>query len=131
MRNQLDALERLWGELGAQLKSPRRGEAFAEMALRIRDWRQWPDTYGCQERTHIHEVDVIEGVRWAQTGERGIIVDGLFIVAPDPTRAEASAHLGAPMKELLASREAPTAREALRIALEESPDAARVYCATR
>jgi hypothetical protein len=56
MRNQLDALERLWGELGAQLKSRRRGEAFAEMALRIRDWRQWPDTYGCQERTHTHEV---------------------------------------------------------------------------
>jgi hypothetical protein len=77
------------------------------------------------------EVDIITGVKWAQTGERGMIVNGLFIVAPDLSRAEASAHLGARMKELLASREASTARQALSIAMEESPDAARVYCATR
>ena len=75
-------------------------------------------------------VDVIEGVRWAATGEQGIIVDGLFIVAPDLTRAEGSARLGARMKELVTSREAATAREALRIALAENPDAARVYCTT-
>jgi hypothetical protein len=76
-------------------------------------------------------VDVIEDVKWAKTGERGIIVDGLFIVAPDPPRAEAGARLGARMKELVVTREAPTAREALRIALAENPDAARVYCEIR
>jgi len=74
-------------------------------------------------------VDVIEDVKWAKTGERGMVVDGLFIVAPDLTRAEAGARLGARMKEFVATPEAPTEREALRIALAENPAAARVYCA--
>ena len=76
-------------------------------------------------------VHVIEGVRWAATGERGILVGDLFVCAPHPTLPEANARLGARMKELVASREAPTAREALRIALTEDPDAARVYCRTQ
>ena len=77
------------------------------------------------------KFDVVEDVKWAKTGERGILVDGLFIVAPDLTRAEAGARLGARMKELVVTREAPTVREALRIALAENPDAARVYCGTQ
>jgi hypothetical protein len=76
-------------------------------------------------------VDVIDDVRWAATGERGFIVGDLFVIRQDPTRTEAGARLGARMKELVVTREAPTAREALRIALAEDPDAARIYCGTR
>jgi hypothetical protein len=74
------------------------------------------------------EADVVEGVRWAKTGERGIIINGLFIAAPDLTRAEAGARLGARMTELMVTREAGNAREALLLALAENPAAARAYC---
>ena len=77
------------------------------------------------------KADVVEGVRWAKTGEEGIIVNGLFVVAPDLTRAEAGARLGARMTELMVTREAGTAREALRVALAENPATARVYCGPR
>jgi hypothetical protein len=77
--------------------------------------------------TNGREIDVISDVRWAATGERGIIVDGLFIVAPDPSRTEASDRLGMRMRELVASREAPNMHQALARALEEDPDAARAY----
>jgi hypothetical protein len=50
------------------------------------------------------EVDVITGVTWAETGAPGIRVDGLFIVAPIPSRAEASRRPGARMTELLVFR---------------------------
>jgi hypothetical protein len=77
--------------------------------------------------TDGREVDVITGVRWAATGEPGIVVNGLFIAAPTPSRAEASRRLGARMRELVARREVSNHREALRIAKEEDPGAARVY----
>jgi hypothetical protein len=52
LRDNLHGLEHLWAELGPVLKSQHRGEAFAEMALRIRDSRRWPDMHGrlaCRE----------------------------------------------------------------------------------
>jgi hypothetical protein len=80
-------------------------------------------------------VDVIEDVKWAETGEPGVIVDGLFICAPDATRAEAGARIAARAKHLTVTSRRPStasealaiARESLRSALKESPDDARVY----
>jgi hypothetical protein len=73
------------------------------------------------------EVNVIEGVKWAKTGERGIVVDGLFIVAPTPTRAEASERLDRRMRELVASGQAVNMRQALDFAMKDDPDAAEIY----
>ena len=59
LRNRLDELEQLWAIWGATAKASHRGEAFAEMVLRIRDWRQWPGMYGpgaCREQAHNHEA---------------------------------------------------------------------------
>jgi hypothetical protein len=47
LRNNLDGLRRVWADLGPLLKAQHRGECFAEMALRVGDWRRWPaDVFG-------------------------------------------------------------------------------------
>jgi hypothetical protein len=72
-------------------------------------------------------LDVVTDVLWGPDRERAVVVNGVVILAPTPTRAEASARLDKRMKELIASGEAASLRQALDYAMQDDPDAAKAY----
>jgi hypothetical protein len=74
------------------------------------------------------ELDVVTDVLWGPTRERAIVVNGVVVLAPTPTRAEASARIDQRMKELIASGEAANMRQAFVYAMQDDPGAAKAYC---
>jgi hypothetical protein len=71
------------------------------------------------------EGDVIDGLRLASTGEEVVAIDGVLVVPPTPSRAQACVRIDRRMKELIASGEASSMRQAFHYALRDLPDAAR------